>query len=401
MTTKNTDKPLSPSALKKVQKQWNLLMKDGRIGMTPEMVAEEFGDEGLQDRFELPLNQEMHLLGPYPKCLNLHSAFLPYDQQNLTSAQIKNAFEALDASGKPPPAQLHLLNDVNVEELYIPSDDSGGSSYIALENLPNLRKITITPKLETGDYPFRNRLSSMISSSDDSGLKWLCCKDLPNLESIEINGGLVWLRVQNAPKLTTMNLAKTNKLWYLHIENAPALKKLRIDKCVKLEKVHGLDAAQLNQLAVGEAIDKLQKSKSRLDGVMYKNMTWSDVEFVLNILNRGWVEAAKRGLLGKEYEEETAGIRKMPDFKKWSFNVMKPLALTDTRGSGMTPTFEIHEKGFYGDDSENNTPLESTPWGATSAEECLQGAWSAFVNSQLSDKFNTLPKMLQKLKSLI
>lgn len=387
---------LSPSALKKVKSQWNRLLKDGRISMSPTLVAEKFGDEGLRDRFDLPLNEKMHLLTPYPKCLNLHAANLPHERWAEAYNHNKEAFADLDRTGKPPPAHLHLLNDSNVEEIYIPADGINASSYIALENLPNLRKIVISPNIEVGDYPFRNMLLSSFAAADDIGLKWVCCKNLPNLELIEINGGLVWLRVQDVPKLAMMNLANAKKLWYLHIENAPALAKLKIDKCVKLGRVHGMGVEQLSSLSVDTKIKKIQQSKSRLDGAMYKNMTFSDVEYVLNVLNRGWALAATKGLLGKNYKGEAVGIKKMPEYNRWSFNVMKPLASTDTQGTGMTPTFEIYENGFCGEDL-----LEFTPWGATSPEECLRGAWGTLENTRLANKFNTFPKMLQKLKSLI
>lgn len=389
-------KPTSARDLKKAQKTWALLLEDGRIAMTPKRVAKQFADAGLGNRFELPLNKHMHLIGPYPKLLNLHSARLPYWTYYEEKAYFPEDFASLETTGETPPAQLHLINDENLEELYFPANALSGSNYIALDNLPNLKKITITRNIETGVYPVRDKLLTALDDGGGNGLKWLYCKNLPSLETIKIEGGLLWLRVQNAPKLINMNLANANKLFYLYIEHAPKISKLRVDQCIKLAKVDGLGPVQLRKLGVENAINRIQKSKSKFDGTIYKNMTISDVYFVLDIINKGWAQAAIYDLLGDEYENYTEIFKKIPGFTKWSFKILNPLCLVSTRGTGMTATFEVLERDF---DNKNMFRYHSE--GEVSPEYCLDYILHMLVNSKLAKKFGTSEKMLGKLKTLI
>ncbi|MEY3124519.1 MAG: hypothetical protein RLZZ573_1039 [Pseudomonadota bacterium] len=391
-----TVKPTSIKELKKARKMWEQLLDDGRIAMTPKQVAKQFGDDGLKDCFELPYNKNMHLQGPYPKLLNLHSARLPYCRYDEEKGYFSEDFASLDATGETPPAHLHLINDETLEELYLPANAFSGPKYIALENLPNLRKITIAKNIETGEYPLRNKLSSMLDDGGGNGVKWFYCKHLPNLETIEIEGGLLWLRLQNVPKLINMNLAKANKLSYLYIEYAPKLNKLRVDQCIKLAKVNGLGPVQLRQLGVEAAINRIQKSKSKFDGTIYDNMTISDVHYVLDIINRGWAQAAIHDLLGEEYEERSEIFKKIPGFTMWSFKILNPLCLVSTRGTGMTATFEVLDRDF-----DNKFMFRYHSEGEVSPEHCLEYILYSLVNSELAKKFNTSKKMLKKLTALI
>lgn len=227
-----------------------------------------------------------------------------------------------------------ISNEINVKIIYFPLD----WDYVVFDNLPNLEELHIGYGNGSKKYLFRN-------------LQWMICRNLPNLKKITINCDLMrWLQIDGAESLQSIDLSKAGAIDFLSISNAPSVKEIDVKGCKKLKEASGMDQAKQSELGVTSQIDDMQ-AKSKCDGTLYKNMTFTDVEHVLWTINYGVKIASLKGLFQGD-EDTCYGREDDPDFNNFSFALLRPLEFVYTGGTGETYAYEVlchdYSNGQYG-----------------------------------------------------
>ena len=268
----------------------------------------------------LKLNTTNVLIGEYPKLLDLRK--YNYALPN-TVINDKDEFKLAENESRPPQASIYISGKSSVEVIYFPSDNIG-EEYAVIENLPNLKELHIC------------RTENGLLRHDE--LKWLICKNLPNLKTITAEGGIFWLQLEDLPSLESIDVSKCINLDYFSIQNAPALKKVKISNCKKLRKIVHLPYEIQSELGITKQIQKVQKN-SKLNGKLYKNMTFTDIDNVLAIINNGAKVATRKGLFPVNvYPKGNKGFcdgrENDPEFVSFGFDLLRPLESV-IRGHGI------------------------------------------------------------------
>ncbi len=285
---------------------------------------------------KLQLDKKNVLIGTYGKTLDLRDVELEVD---ILVNDIDD-FARAEKAKRPPPSPIYICGNTEVEVLHLPLDRAM-VDYVVIENLPNLREIIIS-----GDNSYGVR------SGD---LKWLICQNLPKLTKITAKGRLFWLQIEDAPMLEAIDVKKCPYLDYFSILGAPKLSKVNVAGCYKLKTIEGLSVDAQGILDVHQQICTNQE-KSKRDGTIYKNMTCTDVDIVLNYINNGLKLAVERQYL-IDYSSGYSVVEANELFCAYGFNLLRPLEGCTTGGTGQTYAYEAN--------------LDAWGMGNTSQEECL------------------------------
>ena len=249
------------------------------------------------------------------------------------------------ASGSFVKPVVCISNEIDVKVIYFPLD----WDYVVFDNLPSLEELHIGYGGGPKKYLFRN-------------LQWMICRNLPNLKKITINCDLIrWLKIDGTESLQSIDLSKASAIDHLSILNAPSVEKIDIKGCKKLKMISGMDPDKQRELGVTDQIDDMQ-AKSKCDGTIYKDMTFTDIDHVLWTINYGVKIASLKGLF-KGVADICYGREDDPDFNSFSFHLLRPLEFVYTGGTGETYAYEVlcHDyfKGKYGAyDSVGNSTQE-------------------------------------------
>ena len=200
---------------------------------------------------------------------------------------------------------LHIIDNDNVEVIYFP--DIAPSLYsVVIENLPNLKEVHVS-----GD------------------VLWLRCVNLPKLNTLDTGGNLKWLLLDGLKTIKTIDLVSCHDLDLLWIEDLPSLELLNIKDLKKLREVQSLPQSQAIALSVQANIDENQ-TQSRGKVEIYENMTFSDIDLVLNTINLGAKIAADQGLI-EDYSDPFS----------FEIRLINPLESLGTGGTGERYAYEF------------------------------------------------------------
>jgi len=185
-----------------------------------------------------------------------------------------------------------------------------------------------------------------------------------------------WLEINGAESLQSIDLSKASAIDFLSILNAPSVEKLDIKGCKKLKMISGMDPAKQREIGVTGQIDDMQ-AKSKCDGTIYKNMTFTDIDHILWTINYGVKIASLKGLF-QGGDDICCGREDDPDFNSFSFHLLRPLESVYTGGTGETYAYQVlcHDyfRGKYGAyDSVGNS----------TQEDCLNYVLQALKNLYL------------------
>lgn len=287
------------------------------------------------------------LPGPYPQTFDLRQ----YNIDSTVKLHLSKVFSSAEDEGRLPPANLVVSGDANVEVLYL-SSSAIGIEYAVVEGLSNLRELHVCP----GADP---------SGSEE--LTWLICSSLPRLEKITVAGGLRWLQVEHMAALRTIDARKARRLDHFSIQDAPSLAKVNIAGCKKLRAIAGLSIDIRDRLAIDSQIAKNQAT-SRHDGRLYREMTFTDVDTVLTLINRSAKIATRNGLLDHDF---CYGQEDNSNFQSYSFALLRPLEHVYTGGSGEIYAYEFLAHDFF----EGKIGIWNS-MGNSTQEYCLKEALS-------------------------
>lgn len=281
------------------------------------------------------LNDKQMLVGKYPKILDLRKYAFKTKNFGHSSDEFKKAAE----EGRPPQPNICISGNDSVETIYFPLDQAG-YDYAVVANLPNLKELHVCRKDES-----RHRRGELL---------WLICQNLPELKTITIEGDVRWLQLEDMPCLENIDVGKCKNLDYFSIKNAPALKKVNVKNCKKLRAIADLPTEIQSSLGITKQIQKTQE-KSKNNGKIYKNMTFTDVDTVLANINYGAKLATRNRLFPKDHKTDPGfcyGRENDPEFKSFSFNLLRPLESVYTGGTGETYAYEFlrhdYHNGQYG-----------------------------------------------------
>jgi|GEM_PF-1844236 len=258
------------------------------------------------------------LKGPYPKNMDVRDMAIKTE----VFLHMPDVFKSAAVKGRPPKPNIYIANDKALEVLHFPSD-AIGIAYAVIENLPNLREIHVGPA--KGD-----------KSTGWDCLDWLILQNLPSLQSITVSGRLRWLDIHSAGNLKTIDVANAKSLDHFFISGTPTLDSVLIKGCVKLRVIDGITDAENAKLSINQQINKNQ-SASKLDGVLYPDMTYTDVDHVLKIINQGVKQATRAGNLDGDF---CYGQEGNAEFNSFSFRLLRPLEHVYTGGTGETYAYE-------------------------------------------------------------
>jgi predicted DNA-binding WGR domain protein len=278
---------------------------------------------------KLRLDKKQNLVGRYSKILDLREH--AFDAE--VFIHLESEFKKAEKKGQLPQSNIRLADDADVEVIYFPNDQFG-FYYAVLENLPNLRELYIC-----GD-------ESSSSVNMDGELKWLICKNLPNLKKIKIEGGVKWLQIEDAQKLESIDASQSRMLEHFSMKNVPLLNNVIVKNCKKLPDIDGIDNAMKELLGVSEQINSIQK-KSKGNGKIYADMTFSDVDMVLANINKGVELAAKKRILIDENNYEDPEDDEIDDidenredaeisYMNFHIELLRPLENVYTGGTAQT-----------------------------------------------------------------
>lgn len=291
------------------------------------------------------------LKGPYPKYLSLVDADFPTNIHIHTYKVFKDCQER----GIPVPANLRIASDIHIEHLTVPND-AIGVDYIIVENLPNLRTLVVGQNL---------------GQSSLGELQWLVLRNLPRLVSVKVIGPIRWLEIDSSESLESVCLSQCPNLDYLAISGCRRLSDLQIDGCLKLRKVLRIGLTRQKRLRLKEQI-KANQDKSRLDGSIYKNMTFTDLDIAKRIINSG-VKIATR--MGKLPEDFCYGQESNRKFRSFSYELLRPLEQVYTGGTGETYAYTSLCHDYY----EHQGVGIWNAMGYRTPEDCLEGFLSTAV----------------------
>lgn len=220
------------------------------------------------------------LIGTYPKILDYRKIRLIQVSLNLAVQEMIERYRNM-RSGESYEAQPDIIftGSADVEVIRLPCRWVG-IDYALIENLPNLRELHIDGR--AAEYGQREEV------------QWLICRNLPALEVITIQGGVRWLQIEDASRLTKIDASKVSTLDHFSISGRHSLREINVSHCYKLRTIENLSPENLQSLKIDAQILANQK-KSKRNGQIYKDMTFTDIDQVLANINHGFRIAAEKG----------------------------------------------------------------------------------------------------------
>ena len=306
---------------------------------------------GKDPKWKPRLDEEQRLLGPYPRCLDFRQYEFKSWKVFMHDGKV---FKAAEEAGRPVQPNLSVSNDATLEVLYLTSDETG-LDYAVIEDLPNLRELHVCPR--------------HISSRWPRDLLWLICRNLPKLERITVHSDLVWLDIFEMESLRVVDVSRSRRLDHLMIKGCPKLARVNVRNCVKLREIAGLSADEAERLAIATQIQRMQQ-RSKRDGRLYRNMTYTDIDRVLGAINEGVKAAYRAGAYAIEWDAEghCYGKEHDPTFTPYSYGILRPLEYVYTGGTGDRYAYETLVHAY---DWEKREPWYSLSIGCSSPESCL------------------------------
>lgn len=301
-------------------------------------MTENKSSKSLETGKNLEVDKNHVLIGPFGKTLDLRNVELDVDIVINDGKEFARAIK----NGRPPQSPIYISGNAEVEVLYIPLQRAM-VDYAVIENLPNLRELHISGENSIG-----------VKFGD---LKWLICQNLPKLKKITAKGRLFWLQINDAPMLETIDTKACPNLDNFSIHGAPKLSKINVSGCKKLQRIDGLTNDTQIALDVREQIS-VNQEKSKGDGTIYKNMTYSDVLMVLDRINEGLKLALKRNYLRGEIEAVVLAGSGGDMPYHFGFKLLRPLEAVTTGGTGESYAYR--------------TILDGCEMGNSTQEDCLE-----------------------------
>jgi hypothetical protein len=259
----------------------------------------------------LRLDEGKKLIGKYPKVLDYWDARLNEAPWNYSLRESLPDIIFADSS------------DVEVIQLPV---RGVGLDYVVIENLPNLRELHVYGKAtEYGGY---------------ETVQWLICKNLPSLEVITIQGGVRWLQIETTPKLTKVDVSNASTLDHFSIHGNHSLQEINTTNCKKLRQIEGLSHACLQILKVDKQITANQKQSKR-KGQIYSDMTFTDIDQVLSIINQGFRRVGEQGVC----ENWTQLSIEKPNGNLFDLRLLCPMESVYTGGTGEIYSYAVSTAG--------------------------------------------------------
>ena len=203
-----------------------------------------------------------------------------------------------------------------IRKLYLPADETY-YHYATICHLHNLEEIHIERVDGFGDT-----------------LYWLELIDLPLLKKVYLEGDLKWLRIVNAPALTEIDLRRTENIDLVYVSGVPELTKVNVNGCRKLKSIQGICAETQEQLGITAQI-AITQSQSRRDGVLYDQMTATDIDHAFACLIDEAKNAYEDGILAEIYFDDYYGYR-----------LLEPLEAIYTGGTGETYPYAYQDSDY-------------------------------------------------------
>lgn len=313
--------------------------------------------------WEVKFDSQRRLLGPYPKSIDL--AELPMPEMDFAN-----------------PSKIVIENDENLEELTILGDMTG-VAFAEIESLSALKTL---------------RVSCAAKKPYFQTLQWINLQDLGALNKIVVQGGVKALNISNAPMLKELDVSGCPSLELLSVEGDTSLTLIKLEGCVKLRAVHGLAAGSFAALQASTQITANQVGTSESNG-LYENMTFTDVDKILDLINRGLKQASLKGML-PDWSGETGlygDSASDPNFMPLGYRLLAPLEEVYTGGTGETYAFSATLR--YGD--LDDSVVDEV--GNLSVEKCIEyllQAASQFEWSIAGDNYITEESVLSQLTKL-
>lgn len=332
---------------------------------------------------EMMINHRGRIFGDFQKHTEINT-YLDVDIASAVPDEIQKIFGKYEYCSRKffcidPAPEIRLSNINEIESLRINVkyiDDS----YFLIEDLPHLKVL---------------ELHDDVTNFTSWGLKWLVCRNLPSLEKVIINCKVRWLEFEGVPELRSACLNGSKELAYLSILGKNHLEDLDIIGCKHLREVVFSDPEKHEQLNVSSKILDVQ-NKSRDVVRLSNSMTFTEVDKAFEIVNEGFKLAVRKNLL-KNMDDGLNlcyGRENDPDFRPFSFLVLRPLEPVYTGGTGESYVFEqlSHDylNGKYGVWSS---------MGCHSPEDCLKQSLETII--ELTVGFKSPAKLFDFFVNLV
>ena len=283
----------------------------------------------------IPTIVDCKLVGPLPEILDLSNG----------------SFSELDFSSEK---SLYISGDSVIKKLIIPCGVIG-VNFLCINDLPLLEEI----------YLIGDPISFFRT------FQWIFIGEVPSLKRISLKGNVCSIELENAMSLVDVDLSGCPDLDYFKVSDVPPSFRINIFGCYKLRGVVGLDVECSCSKNVLEQIDANQKN-SRLDGLIYEGMTFTDIDAVNDLINEGVKAMSRKGLLYNEDDDSIMGKYYLasydPEFKPYTFRILKPLELVYTGGTGETYSYVFVQRYVS---AEDFSVEDDEGAGNSSPENCL------------------------------
>lgn len=283
----------------------------------------------------IPTVVDRKLVGPLPETLDLSDG----------------SFPDLDFSSE---SIFHISGDSVIKKLTLPCGVIG-VNFLCINDLPLLEEINLV-----GD-----------PISICRTFQWIYLGKVPSLKKISLKGNVCSLEIENAMSLMDVDLSGCRDLDYFKVEDVPHSIGINVLGCNKLRGVVGLDAEYSCSKDLLEQIDANQKN-SRLDGLLYEGMTFTDIDAVNDLVNEGVKAMSRKGLLYNEDDDSIMGKYYLasydPEFKPYTFRILQPLESVYTGGTGETCSYVFVQRYVS---AENFEIEDDEGAGNSSPENCL------------------------------
>lgn len=312
---------------------------------------------------EMMVNNRGCIFGDFQKHVEINS-HLKKDISSTASNEIQGIIDDYEYNSRKifhiDSAPQLLISNINKIESLIINVKYIGDSYLLIENLPHLKVLEL--------YDDVKKFTSW-------GLKWLVCRNLPSLEKVVINCKLRWIEFEGVPELRSACLNGSKELAYLAILGKNNLESLDVIGCKHLREVVFSDPEKHERLNVSSKILDVQ-NKSRDIVKLSSSMTFTEVDKAFEVVNEGFKIAVRNNLLKKMDDgvDLCYGRENDPDFRPFSFRVLRPLEPVYTGGTGENYVFEQLSHDYL----NGNYGVWSS-MGCHSPEDCLKQSLQTII----------------------
>ena len=287
----------------------------------------------INDSHWIPVVGKDHkLVGPLPEILYLPEVLLKADLSH---------------------RELVISDDPVIKEIIIHGAIS--PYYLVISNLPNLRKISIA----------------------DHWCLWMEFTNLPSLESVDLSGGVVSLRIDGARSLNNIYLGECPNIDFVSISQDINLESINVLGCLKLRTIFGIkESDEICVSLLGQI--KQNQSTSRMDGYIYDEMTFTDIDIVGEKINESLKALSRSGRWWSKDSQSSSMFGNYglfacePKFKPYSFRILRPLERVYTGGTGETYPYVFIEQVFSISELAVEEVEAVEQIGNSSPEECLR-----------------------------